>query len=169
MTDENIPSIVLGEASESDEDDYLQENIYDHSMKYSIGNLNSIQRKQVVDLDDQIESHNCQSLNNNKTGGPKTLNSSGQIKSNSLKKLQERNGALYKNLVSFTKQIFNSSNYELININQQLLKSQIELQQTLLNMRSMKNNLHHYEKKLNDIILADYIPNINIKVPAHII
>lgn len=38
-------------------------------MKYSIGNLNSIQRKQVVDLDDQIESHNCQSLNNNKTGG----------------------------------------------------------------------------------------------------
>lgn len=27
MTDENIPSIVLGEASESDEDDYLQENI----------------------------------------------------------------------------------------------------------------------------------------------
>lgn len=83
--------------------------------------------------------------------------------------IEERNGALYKNLVSFTKQIFNSSNYELININQQLLKSQIELQQTLLNMRSMKNNLHHYEKKLNDIILADYIPNINIKVPAHII
>lgn len=81
----------------------------------------------------------------------------------------ERNKALYESLTGFKRQILNSTNHELSNINQQLLKSQIELQQTLMNIRSVKVNLNNYQKKLNDIIVADYIPVINIKVPAHII
>lgn len=81
----------------------------------------------------------------------------------------ERNKMLYESLTNFKKQILNSTNHGLNSINQQLLKSQVELQQTLMNVRSVKANLVDFQKKVNDIIIADYIPVINIKVPAPII
>lgn len=76
---------------------------------------------------------------------------------------------LYESLTNFKKQILNSTNHGLNSINQQLLKSQVELQQTLMDVRSVKANLIDFQKKVNDIIIADYIPVINIKVPAPII
>lgn len=65
--------------------------------------------------------------------------------------------------------MLHSTNNEMNNINQQLLRSQIELQQTLTNIRNVKVNLKEVNQKLSNIMAANYIPKINIKVPSHII
>lgn len=80
--------------------------------------------------------------------------------------LELRNKALHENLITFKRQLLNDANRELNVTNQQLLKSQNELQASLMYAKTSNSNLKNYHTKMNDIISAQYIPRINIKVPS---
>lgn len=172
MSDQNVSSLVLGEAPESDEE-YELSNIENAETTFSptAELVSSVVGMAVigeaVEFDDEIEFPKSEGKSASKLDRVPAI--ANKMQSTSLKKLRERNKMLYESLTNFKKQILNSTNHGLNSINQQLLKSQVELQQTLMNVRSVKANLVDFQKKVNDIIIADYIPVINIKVPAPII
>lgn len=46
--------------------------------------------------------------------------------------------------------------------NQQLVKAQVLLQDTVTNMKYIEQNLSHIKRKITDILSEEYIPKIKI-------
>ncbi|KAK7576098.1 hypothetical protein V9T40_012384 [Parthenolecanium corni] len=172
MQDDGDPTLVLGEAPESDDEcDFTGINTskinfdeLDQAMKTSVTGSEVL--GEAVESDEEVVFHNTAPSNiTRNTASPA---STKKQYPNSVRKLYQKNKELSDSLASFKKQIFSSAKHELNSVNQQLLKSQIELQQTLMNLRTAKSNLSDYKKKLNNIIVANYIPSINIQTPPNV-
>lgn len=78
------------------------------------------------------------------------------------KKLKEKNIQFYSNLTTFNKQIYLNGINRMNETNQQLVKAQVLLQDTVTNWKYTEQNLSHIRRKLADILAEEYIPKINI-------
>ncbi|XP_065221471.1 uncharacterized protein LOC135846357 [Planococcus citri] len=179
MIEDPTPTLVLGEAPESDEEEIFEKNKVLNVIGGTRTPISSVHglaiAGEAIESDEEIEVHNIE----NRTFPAQERRSvenerqkqkiDKKYKTSSIKKLCEKNKSLHENLTSFKKQMLHSTNNEMNNINQQLLRSQIELQQTLVDIRNVKINLNEVNKKLSNIMAANYIPKINIKVPSYII
>lgn len=68
----------------------------------------------------------------------------------------------YSNLTAFNKQIYINAMNQMNETNQQLVKAQVLLQDTVTNWKYIEQNLSHIKKKLTDILSEEYIPKIKI-------
>lgn len=78
------------------------------------------------------------------------------------KKLKEKNMQFYSNLTTFNKQMYLNGINRMNETNQQLVKAQVLLQDTVTNWKYTEQNLSHIRRKLADILAEEYIPKINI-------
>jgi len=68
----------------------------------------------------------------------------------------------YSNLTTFNKQMYLNGINRMNETNQQLVKAQVLLQDTVTNWKYTEQNLSHIRRKLADILAEEYIPKINI-------
>lgn len=76
--------------------------------------------------------------------------------------IEEKNMQFYSNLTTFNKQMYISAMNQMNETNQQLVKAQELLQDTVTNWKFIEQNLSHIKKKMTDILSEEYIPKINI-------
>lgn len=138
--------VVSGEASESDEeicsgptnDSYTSEerNYEDLMQQSSIENIDKIE---ISRLDERLRYNTLLH-----------------------RKLRERNQSLHKNLVEIACQPYQSASKEIGSISQQLVKSQLLVQDVSSTLRRLTNELFQLEDKVQTIRSCSILPDINI-------
>ncbi|XP_050442845.1 uncharacterized protein LOC126846972 [Adelges cooleyi] len=78
------------------------------------------------------------------------------------RKLKEKNMQFYSNLSSLSKQMFVNAVNQINETDQQLVKAQVLLQDTVTSWKYIEQNLSHIKKKMTDILSEEYIPKVNI-------
>ncbi|KAJ9600705.1 hypothetical protein L9F63_026158 [Diploptera punctata] len=143
-------TIVVGEAPESDE-----EHEDDARSVGSISSAASVSSLTTL----------TSGIKRNKTTG-KTKKPE-EVKYNTLlhKRLRERNISLHKNIYDFAHQTVVSAARDLNLMNQQLVRSQVQLQEAATAMRILQSHLAQLQSKLAAVTSTPYLPNINIQVP----
>jgi len=68
----------------------------------------------------------------------------------------------YSNLTTFNKEMYVNAMNKMNETNQQLVKAQVLLQDSVTNWKYIEQNLSHIKRKLNDILAEEYIPKIII-------
>lgn len=68
----------------------------------------------------------------------------------------------YSNLSMFNKQMYINAANQMNETNQQLVKAQVLLQDSVTNWKYIEQNLSHIKRKMVDILSEEYIPKINI-------
>lgn len=136
--------VVAGEAPESDEEDKVSVS--------SVGSAASIS---------SIASFSHLRKNNSPLEKAKKQES---FKYNSLlhKKLRERNMSLHKNVIEFIHHNVNVASRDLFATNQQLLKSQVLLQEVALSLHNLHTNLSQLQSKLASARSTPFLSRINI-------
>ncbi|XP_025208233.1 uncharacterized protein LOC112603729 [Melanaphis sacchari] len=78
------------------------------------------------------------------------------------RKLKEKNMQFYSNLTTFNKQMYINAMNQMNETDQQLVKAQVLLQDTVTNWKYIEQNLSHIKRKMTDILAEEYIPKIKI-------
>ncbi|KAG8198594.1 hypothetical protein JTE90_026492 [Oedothorax gibbosus] len=88
--------------------------------------------------------------------------SSKDVQYNSLlhKKLREKNGMLRKDLVEFVTQPYESASKEIHTISQQLIKSQLLVQDLRNTIRRLTNDLFEMEDKMEALRTGSFLPEM---------
>ncbi|PSN37408.1 hypothetical protein C0J52_16317 [Blattella germanica] len=143
-------TIVAGEAPESDEEH-----------EDDAGSVSSISSAASVSSLTSITS----GLKRSKASAK--AKKSEDVKYNSLlhKRLRDRNISLQKNIYDFAHQSVVTAARDLNTMNQQLLRSQVQLQEAATAMRVLQGHLAQLESKLAAVTCTPYIPHINIPLP----
>ncbi|XP_063225248.1 uncharacterized protein LOC134532603 isoform X2 [Bacillus rossius redtenbacheri] len=81
------------------------------------------------------------------------------------RKLRERNVSLHRNVRDFVQQTAASAERDLGVANQQLLQSQVTLQEAATTIHALRGSLLQLSAKLHDVASAPFLPNI--LTPAH--
>lgn len=68
----------------------------------------------------------------------------------------------YSSLTTFNKQMYVNAMNQMNETDQQLVKAQVLLQDTVTNWKYIEQNLSHIKKKMTDILSEEYIPKIKI-------
>jgi len=68
----------------------------------------------------------------------------------------------YSNLTAFNKEMYVNAMNEMNETNQQLVKAQVLLQDTVTSLKYIEQNLSHIKRKMIDILSEEYIPKIKI-------
>ncbi|XP_023236469.1 biogenesis of lysosome-related organelles complex 1 subunit 3-like [Centruroides sculpturatus] len=82
------------------------------------------------------------------------------------RKLREKNQSLHKNLIEMACQPYQSAAKEIGSISQQLIKSQILVQEVSSTLRRLTNDLFQLEDKVQTIRSCTLLPDINISPPV---
>lgn len=130
--------IVKGEAPESDEEEEL------HSA--GSGTCTSSATKEGKPTVDKIQ----------------TRRDEIEYKTLLHKKLRERNISLHKNTYDFVRQTIGAAGRELNTTNQQLLRSQVQLQEAVSALLILHNNTLQLNTKLVDVTSTSFLPDISI-------
>ncbi|XP_055902461.1 biogenesis of lysosome-related organelles complex 1 subunit 3 [Eupeodes corollae] len=139
--------LVLGEASESEE-----ETIVDRPIVYARAVLG-----EAAESDEDVYDKN-----DNKTS---TESNQRTINHNEFfhKKLVESNIALWKSLNALIRNVVLSASKQLLSADQLLIKSQVSMQSALSSVKVSQTNVKQLKEKTEDILTANFIPEINIK------
>ncbi|XP_020717578.1 biogenesis of lysosome-related organelles complex 1 subunit 3 isoform X2 [Ceratitis capitata] len=78
------------------------------------------------------------------------------------RKLIENNVAIYKSMSAFVKNFITSSSKQLLNTDQQLMKSQVTMQSALCSLKSSQENMKQLHEKNKYIFTTNFLPNINL-------
>lgn len=76
--------------------------------------------------------------------------------------IEEKNMQFYSNLTTFNKQMYINAMNQMNETNQQLVKAQVLLQDTVTNWKYIEQNLSQIKRKMTDILSEEYIPKIKI-------
>lgn len=76
--------------------------------------------------------------------------------------LEEKHIQFYSNLTAFNKQMYINAMNQMNETNQQLVRAQVLLQDSVTNWKYIEQNLSHIKRKMTDILSEEYIPKINI-------
>ncbi|XP_042910108.1 biogenesis of lysosome-related organelles complex 1 subunit 3 isoform X2 [Parasteatoda tepidariorum] len=76
------------------------------------------------------------------------------------KKLREKNQVLRKNIVELVTQPYESASKEIHNISQQLIKSQLLVQELRNTIRRLTNDLFDMEDKMEALRTGSFLPNM---------
>ncbi|XP_025414910.1 uncharacterized protein LOC112686712 [Sipha flava] len=152
--------LVLGEASESDDEDVQPENDGNN------GNEFMSSRNGIKHLESDVESNTRSSGRKNRRHKEHfaTRTDNYKMSEDTLlhKKLKEKNMQFYSNLTTFPKQMYINAMNQLNETDQQLVKSQELLQDTVTNWKYIEQNLSYIKRKMTDILSEEYIPKIKI-------
>lgn len=74
----------------------------------------------------------------------------------------ERNASLRRAICEHSRQCLTNASRMLNTTNQQLLASQVELQDAAAGLRKAVNNLNKIDASLETILLTSFLPSINI-------
>ncbi|XP_050525831.1 uncharacterized protein LOC126896780 isoform X3 [Daktulosphaira vitifoliae] len=150
--------LVLGEASESEDED-----VQYNDNNRSILHLNTESKNQEFDI---IRESNTISQKTKKRNQKKDIvqGENSKISEDTLlhRKLKEKNMQFYSNISILSTLMYSNAVNELNETDQQLVKAQVLLQETVNSWKYIEQNLSHVRRKLTDILSEDYIPKINI-------
>ncbi|XP_055855495.1 biogenesis of lysosome-related organelles complex 1 subunit 3 [Episyrphus balteatus] len=138
--------LVLGEASESEE-----ETIVDRPIVYAKAVAGEAAESDE-DVYDKNDNHQSIEANN------RTINNNEFFH----KKLVESNIALWKNLNNLIRNVVLSASKQLLSADQILMKSQVSMQSALSSVKGIQTNVKQLKDKTEDILTANFIPQINI-------
>lgn len=138
--------LVLGEASESEE-----ETIVDRPIVYA----KAVQGEDAESDEDDVSKNDNSSNDSNS----RTINNNNEYFH---KKLVESNIALWKNLNNLIRNVVLSASKQLLSSDQILMKSQVSMQSALSSVKSTQTNVKQLKDKTEDILTANFIPQINI-------
>ncbi|XP_050525832.1 uncharacterized protein LOC126896780 isoform X4 [Daktulosphaira vitifoliae] len=149
--------LVLGEASESEDED-----VQYNDNNRSILHLNTESKNQEFDI---IRESNTISQKTKKRNQKKDIvqGENSKISEDTLlhRKLK-KNMQFYSNISILSTLMYSNAVNELNETDQQLVKAQVLLQETVNSWKYIEQNLSHVRRKLTDILSEDYIPKINI-------
>ncbi|XP_049783900.1 biogenesis of lysosome-related organelles complex 1 subunit 3 isoform X1 [Schistocerca cancellata] len=135
--------IVAGEAPESDEE------------REEPGSVSSISSAASVSSET--------SLTTNVKKGYKGKKSESKYSSLLHKKLRERNISLYKNISEFAYSTLTSAGRDLNLTNQQLLRSQVQLQEAATSLHILQSHLTQLHTKIAAVSTSAFIPQIYVQ------
>ncbi|XP_050525830.1 uncharacterized protein LOC126896780 isoform X2 [Daktulosphaira vitifoliae] len=153
--------LVLGEASESEDED-----VQYNDNNRSILHLNTESKNQEFDI---IRESNT--ISQSKLKKTKKRNQKKDIVQGENSKISEdtllhrklkKNMQFYSNISILSTLMYSNAVNELNETDQQLVKAQVLLQETVNSWKYIEQNLSHVRRKLTDILSEDYIPKINI-------
>uniref|UniRef100_A0A1B6D9A1 Biogenesis of lysosome-related organelles complex 1 subunit 3 n=1 Tax=Clastoptera arizonana TaxID=38151 RepID=A0A1B6D9A1_9HEMI len=163
----DMKSVIMGEAPESDEEEQ-------RPLAEVVGKINQFPVQGIVVAGEASESEN-DSEDSCSTASEAFYSKSGavqnhieddyiSVKYDSLlhKKLRESNVSLYKSICEHNQQCFSNTTRLLNKINQQLLISQVEVQDAASASRKALSNLQKVDASLSTALAIPYLPNINI-------
>ncbi|XP_026810686.1 uncharacterized protein LOC113552160 isoform X3 [Rhopalosiphum maidis] len=152
--------LVLGEAPESDDEEFQ------HVENSKIGIAESDHAE--FEADSNYRTSNSTFIENRKrqVGRESFASRSDNFKMSEdtllHRKLKEKNMQFYSNLTTFNKEMYVNAMNKMNETNQQLVKAQVLLQDSVTNWKYIEQNLSHIKRKLNDILAEEYIPKIII-------
>ncbi|KAG8193918.1 hypothetical protein JTE90_011473 [Oedothorax gibbosus] len=131
--------VISGEASESDEEIDTHHTLPQSGSNFSISDN---WRKSPVD--------------------PEKDSTTSSVQHNSLlhKKLREKNGSLRKDMVELVTKPYESASKEIHTISQQLIKSQLLVQDLRNTIRRMTNDLFEMEDKMEALKTGSFLPDM---------
>ncbi|GLH03106.1 Biogenesis of lysosome-related organelles complex 1 subunit 3 [Gryllus bimaculatus] len=137
--------VIAGEAPESDDED-----------KVSVSSISSAT---------SISSIASFSSNIKRSTIPDKTKKQENVKYSSLlhRKLRERNVSLHRNVVEFIHHNVGLASRDLGAANQQLLKSQLQLQEVALSLHTLHTNLSQLQNKLASATSTTFLSRINIR------
>jgi hypothetical protein len=156
----NKPIIISGEASETDSEDEVPKN-------EPLMLTTPIQGAVITGEDSESENENDASI----CSAVSALNETNTHtkkedcdKNDSLlhQKLRECNGKLHQDVQSFCQNIVGEAGKNLASIDQQLIKSQLTLQNAVTSLKSLSANSLAIKNKLQSLLSAQFIPNIKV-------
>ncbi|KAJ8935884.1 hypothetical protein NQ314_012600 [Rhamnusium bicolor] len=142
----NKPIIISGEASETDSEDESNLTIITYSKMFlendaSISSAVSALNQSNVE-DKQVTQHQYDSLFH--------------------QKLKEYNTRLHNDVEGFCQNTINDAGKNLIAIDQQLLRSQLTLQNAVTSLKSLSVNSLTVKNKLHFLLSAKFLPNMKV-------
>ncbi|VVC37149.1 BLOC-1 complex, subunit 3 [Cinara cedri] len=154
--------LVLGEAPESDDEELQQEN-YNNDGNNSKSSKSGIAENEQVEFDSDSNNHTRRKSRTVKESFAGRTDNYKMSEDTLLhRKLKEKNIHFYSNLTSFNKQMYINAMNQMNETNQQLVKAQVLLQDTVTNWKYIEQNLSHIKRKMTDILSEEYIPKIKI-------
>ncbi|XP_022163496.1 uncharacterized protein LOC111028997 [Myzus persicae] len=149
--------LVLGEASESDDEDFQQ-------IENSRSGMAESDHTEF-DTDSKYQASNSKNRKS-RVGRESFAGRSDNFKMSEdtllHRKLKEKNMQFYSNLTTFNKQMYINAMNQMNETDQQLVKAQVLLQDTVTNWKYIEQNLSHIKRKMTDILAEEYIPKIKI-------
>ncbi|KAL5242051.1 hypothetical protein ACI65C_009461 [Semiaphis heraclei] len=149
--------LVLGEASESDDEDFQQ---VENSRSGMVESDHT-----EFDTDSKYQTSNSKNRKS-RVGRESFAGRSDNFKMSEdtllHRKLKEKNMQFYSNLTTFSKQMYINAMNQMNETDQQLVKAQVLLQDTVTNWKYIEQNLSHIKRKMTDILAEEYIPKIKI-------
>ncbi|XP_018570246.1 biogenesis of lysosome-related organelles complex 1 subunit 3 [Anoplophora glabripennis] len=155
------PVVISGEASETDSEDELNTKTLKNVM------MQSVQGAMITGEDSESEYENDASI----ASAVSALNQSNfenknheESKYDSLfhQKLKEYNARFHNNLEGFTQNTVNEAGRKLNTIDQQLLRSQLTLQNAVTSLKSLSINSLTVKSKLHSLLSAKFLPNVKV-------
>ncbi|XP_063912176.1 biogenesis of lysosome-related organelles complex 1 subunit 3 [Zophobas morio] len=154
----NKPTIISGEASETDSED-------DTPRKEPLKITAPIQGAAITGEDSESENENDASI----CSAVSALHEASSRKENCDKsdsllhqKLRECNGKLHQDVEGFCQNVIGEAGKNLTSIDQQLIKSQLTLQNAVTSLKSLGANSLAIKNKLQSLLSSQFIPNIKI-------
>uniref|UniRef100_A0A8D8SAY2 Biogenesis of lysosome-related organelles complex 1 subunit 3 n=1 Tax=Cacopsylla melanoneura TaxID=428564 RepID=A0A8D8SAY2_9HEMI len=166
-------NLVLGEAPESDEDDGMPviTTMTKHAHADSVAGEASESEEESSNPPDPARTH---SMNTNEpsethsTNKPSPAVINTQYDSILHRKLREHNYLLQTSFKDFLHEVTGKAVRSLNNSNQQLMKTQVMLQETASALKSCSNNMNIVHNKLSASLANTVIPDIRIQLPPPI-
>ncbi|KAJ8922079.1 hypothetical protein NQ315_008720 [Exocentrus adspersus] len=162
----NKPTVISGEASETDSEDESNTTI-PKSM------FQSVQGAVVTGEDSESETgkETIYLHDGSIASAVSALNQSNDSKVNDNKydsllhqKLKEYNTRLYNDLEGLAQNTINEAGKQLNSIDQQLLRSQLTLQSAVTSLKSLSINSLTMKSKLHSMLSAKFLPNVKVEV-----
>ncbi|XP_069689860.1 biogenesis of lysosome-related organelles complex 1 subunit 3 isoform X2 [Periplaneta americana] len=137
--------IVAGEAPESDEEHEDDASVSSISSAASVSSLTSL----------------TSGIKRNKLTGKTKKPDDAKYNTLLHKRLRERNISLHKNVYDFAHQTIVAAGRDLNTMNQQLLRSQIQLQEAATAVRVLQTHVMQLQTKLAAVTSTAFLPHIN--------
>ncbi|CAD7081525.1 unnamed protein product [Hermetia illucens] len=151
--------VITGEAPESDEESI------DNDKANSTSGYGTAVNGEALESDDEVVSYAAKSRRKPEQSAPELKRSPQRNHLNNSilqKKLCDSNAKLWKDLNDCLYSTIFAASKELLNADQQLLKSQVTLQSISYNFKIAEASTKQILTKTKDIISGNFIPPINI-------
>ncbi|CAG9824096.1 unnamed protein product [Phaedon cochleariae] len=156
------PVIISGEASETD-----SENDADDKVNIM---TKSVQGAIVTGEDSESENENeasiasaLSALNFNPESTMETPEEENTYDSLFHQKLRDCNIQLYNNIESTYQNVISQASRNLNNIEQQLLRSQLTMQNAVMSLKTLSVNSLMIKSKLHSLLSSDFLSNVTVK------
>ncbi|XP_077298860.1 biogenesis of lysosome-related organelles complex 1, subunit 3 [Arctopsyche grandis] len=151
-------SVIHGEAAESDSEDIPERHHTSNARilhgAIVLGEASESDEEYTPSAASRVTTH----IQSNTTPSPRSHNSLLH------KKLYECNMSLYGNVLNHLRSTVKNSLTQLSSIDQQLLKSQLRLQNASTALKTLEHNSNHLAERLNNAACTAYIPKMTIPV-----